>query len=156
MNAQTAKVLLKVEDLRNRLLSARSKKESFSDIHEEILNLSQLVLHRKSQYGLIDVSYPEELLIRISDVTDDTVEEINATPHIESDLEDLAKKLFDVLDRIKRSYSLRKEIEFDIPTELAKQVREIKNELREIKRMLALNHSVKITPNNEAPSAEKQ
>ncbi|MBI4127295.1 hypothetical protein HY463_01150, partial [Candidatus Peregrinibacteria bacterium] len=58
------------------LIDKLQKSEDFEEIHEECLNFCKIVWQKKSDYKSIDIPYPEELKIRITNFSDNKVKKV--------------------------------------------------------------------------------
>ena len=140
MRANATRVLMKVAQLRTKLKRAQREKKSFEEAHKDILDLCTVIFDKKSDYANINVPYPEEFILVINP-PGKKVGKINLDPDIEPERTKLAKSLFEVLDRINKIYSLRKPIEFDEELAVRRDLKAIKKDLNDIKRILKMKHS---------------
>jgi hypothetical protein len=142
---------MKVAQLRTKLKRAQKEKKSFEEAHKDILDLCTVIFDKKSDYANINVPYPEELII-VMNRLGKKVGKINLDPDIEPERTKLAKSLFEVLDRINKIYSLRKQLELDQALGVRKDLMAIKKDLDDIKRFLKMKHFAPNRQKHDAPS----
>jgi hypothetical protein len=108
MNVNTYKALKKISELMDKL----QKSEEFEEIHEETLNLCRIVFGRKSDYKKIDIHYPEEIKIQLTDFSGKEKHEIiDGNPDRKNILSKLKEDTLSILHKLSRYFRLRKELD---------------------------------------------
>lgn len=108
MKLNTDKVLTKISTLIDRL----GKTDEFEEIHEEALNLCRIVYGRKADYKKIDIQYPEELIIKITDFSGNKNHQIiDGNPNRKTTISELKTNTLSILKKLKKYFQLKKDLE---------------------------------------------
>ena len=138
MKLNTKKVLKKILILKRNL----ERQKEFEAIHEELLNLCRIVYSKKAHYQNIDVRYPEKLTILITDFSGKTKgQKIDGNPNRKDELKKLKEEILVVLNKLKRYFELKNELENNEDLNLKKEVNEIKKQIKELRLILEGKHS---------------
>jgi hypothetical protein len=141
MILKSTSVLSEVARLEKAIKATRRRDEDFSELHQQVLDLSVFTLGRKFEYRHIDVEYPREIIVETH--VRGNVNTLNVVPDTKQKLNDLSDNLFSVLACIRARYSTLRKIEQREATDIRTEVKRLASRVGKIEKSMNIQHKLR-------------